>query len=174
MDQDESKIARIENSIKMKKVLSILILALFVMSCEENTKCCTVISTVLTVKIVDSNGESLLDEPNGIDSNTIRLFYKRNNEWTEIRGYSDRVALGIKVEENSDSQKQLSIYVSIDYIDHNNITEMKLQFSESDFDIIKGEIDFSNGNTICTKVWCNDQLVYEYFVNENRIIELIK
>ena len=160
---------------KMKIILSILILAFTAVSCEEDIKnCCIVVDIDLVVKIVDSNGESLLDEPNGIDSNTIRLFYKKNNEWTIIRGYSDRVALGMKVEENSDSQKQLSIYVSIDYINQNNITEMKLQFSESDFDIIKGEIDFSSGNTICTKVWCNDQLVYEQYVNEERIIELIK
>ena len=159
----------------MRKILSILILALAAISCEDDMKsCCVFVDKILKVKIVDSNGESLLDEPNGIDSNTIKLFYKRNNEWIIIRGYSDRVSLGMKVEENSDSHKQLSIYVSIDYMDQNNITEMKLQFSESDFDILKGEIDFSNGNTICTRVWCNDQLVYERFVNEERIIELIK
>jgi hypothetical protein len=160
---------------KMKKTLSILILAFIAMSCEKEIEnCCTVIDIDLVVKIVDSNGESLLDESNGIDSNTIRLFYKENNEWAEIKGHHPRVAKGMKVEENSNSQKQLSIYISTDYVDHNNITEMKLQFSESDFEIIKGEIDYSHGNTICTKVWCQDQLVYEQYVNDERIIELLK
>ena len=161
----------------MKKVFSILMLALTTLSCEENgIPCCVIVDIDLVVRIVDSAGESLLDEPQGIASNTIRLFYKVDNAWKEIKGYEPRIALGMKVEETPNGQKQLSIYVSTYYLDDSNITEIKLQFSESDFDIIKGEIDFSNGNTICTKVWCNDQIVYNYepYLDQERIIELIK
>lgn len=53
------------------------------------------------------------------------------------------------------------------------IQKQKIKFSESDFDIIKTEIDKSNSNTIVTKVWYNGNLEWEAYESE-RMFEIIK
>jgi len=71
-----------------------------------------------------------------------------------------------------DGENRLRVLLTPDD-DKKDFTEIKIQFSENDFDLIKGEIDFSNGNVICRKVWCNGVLKWESYATE-RLITLIK
>lgn len=52
-------------------------------------------------------------------------------------------------------------------------SETKIEFSNSDFDILKTEVDKKNSNEIVTKVWYNDELKWEGNQTE-RLIEIVK
>ena len=156
----------------MKKILSFIILILTINSCDnKEVMCCTNIDFGLDILIVNSDGINILDKIDGIASKDIRLFYKENTEWIEHFGYDQRNAKGMKTIDIN-GENRLRVLLTPDS-DKKDFTEIKIQFSENDFDIIKGEIDFSNGNVICRKVWCNDVLKWESYATE-RLITLIK
>ena len=159
----------------MKNIFRLLLLILTLVSCDKKEQqeiiCCTNIDFGLDIIIVNSDGINILDKIDGIASKDIRLFYRENSEWKEHFGYDQRNAKGMKVEEIN-GENRLRVSLTPDY-DNKDFTEIKIQFSENDFDIIKAEIDFSNGNVICKKVWCNDVLKWEAYATD-RIITIVK
>ncbi|MBD0850878.1 hypothetical protein [Maribacter arenosus] len=161
----------------MKKIVPFIILISISVSCDKKEiTCCTTIDFGLDILIVNADGVNILDKVDGIASKDIRLFYRTDSEWIEHFGYDQRNAKGMTVEEIN-GENRLRVLLTPDYnnpdYDTRGFTEIKIQFSESDFDIIKGEIDFSNGHVICTKIWCNDVLKWEAYTSD-RLITLIK
>lgn len=160
---------------KLNLLIGFLISIIVLASCSTDSKeiiCCTTVDFGLEVIVTNSDGTNILDTVDGIASTDIRLFYKVDDDWVEQYVYDQRNAKGMHVIESQNGEKRLSIALTPDY-ENKDFTYVKLQFSENDNDIIKGEIDFSNGNLIYKNVWVNDLLKWEAYASE-RVIILIK
>ncbi|MGM1057356.1 MAG: hypothetical protein ACQEWG_15830 [Bacteroidota bacterium] len=85
--------------------------------------------------------------------------------------------------ENLDSPKGISTVEREDRINlvvfpsttifENNYKETKIEFSESDFDVLKTQIDKRNSNEVVIKIWYNDELKWEGNQTE-RMFEILK
>lgn len=160
---------------KWSLLIGILLNIIVLISCSKDSEeinCCTIVDFGLEIIVTNSDGINILDAVDGIASTDIRLFYKVENDWVEQYGYDQRNAKGMRVIEYQNGEKRLSVALTPDY-ENKDFINVKLQFSENDYDIIKGEIDFSNGNVICNKVWVNGLLKWEAYATE-RVITLIK
>lgn len=156
----------------MKKLLTLLLIGLFWTGCsDKNENCCTNIDVGMAIKYLNEDGENLFEIEDGIKVSEISVFHKINGEWVEyFEGNLDRPQ-GISVIESTDG-KYLDLFPSMTTND-NNISETKIEFSSTDSDIIKTEIDSDNSNTVVTKIWYNEELKWESNQRE-RTFEVIK
>lgn len=157
----------------MKKIILLLIIGILSIACSDDAKvdCCTNIDTGVSIKYVNEDGKNLFELDGGLTEADITIYYKINNEW--VRYYEGNLDYpkGIRTIEREDGT-YLVIFPSTSIVE-NNYSETKIEFSESDSDIIKTEIDKSNSNEIVTKVWYNDELKWEAYQTE-RMFEIIK
>ena len=154
----------------MKKIILLLIIGLSNFACSDDNDCCLNIDIGIDIKYINTEGQNLFEIDNGYNESDITIYHKANGEWEEYYESNLDSPKGITVVEGENG-KFLSISPSTT-LDNNNYSETKIQFSESDFDIIKTEIDKSNSSTILTKVWYNGVLEWEAY--ENRMIEIVK
>ena len=154
----------------MKKLL-ILLAATLVVSCttkEEN--CCTIIDVAVSIKYLNEAGENLLDIEGGLNPSDITLYHKINNEWVKYyKGNLDNPT-GLATVAREDGT-YLVVFPSTTIVE-NGYSETKIEFSDSDFDILKTEVDKKASNEIVTRVWYNDELKWEG--NTERLIEVVK
>ncbi|MCU4157459.1 hypothetical protein J1N10_15890 [Carboxylicivirga sp. A043] len=155
----------------MKTIFALLILAIALPSCSHNNDCCSVVDVGITIKYLNETGENLLEVENGINTSEISLFHKVNDEWIEYYEGNLDYPKGLKTEER-ENIKYLVVFPSTT-ITVADYSETMIQFSDSDFDIIRTKIDKSNSNIIVTEVWYNDQLKWDAISTE-RIFEIIK
>ena len=155
----------------MKKILFTLIIGLSILACSDDNDCCVNVDIGIDIKYLNAQGENLFEIDNGYNESDITIYHKINGDWNEYSKGNLDSPKGIKVV-NGENGKFLSISPSTT-LDENNYSETKIKFSESDFDIIKTEIDKSNSNTIVTKVWYNGNLEWEAYESE-RMFEIIK
>ncbi|MDH3322538.1 MAG: hypothetical protein OEM04_06070 [Flavobacteriaceae bacterium] len=153
----------------MKNVIYFLLIAISLISCDDNEPidCCTVVDIGILIKYVDQNGDNIIDKTNGIESSKIKIFHHINNDWVLYYDSNMDVSKGFKVIEIN-GENYISVFPSDHYIDH-QFSETRIQFSDNDFDQIRTEFDFSHGNTICTKVWYNEALVWDHYHGERKI-----
>ncbi|PKD17009.1 hypothetical protein APR41_06110 [Salegentibacter salinarum] len=151
----------------MKKTLFLLIFSFFIISCEkdEPTYCCTIIDSSIDIKFIDSEGNNLLGEENQFEETDISVYNKIDGEWKISPENTFLVE-----RENED---YLRVFANLESTD-TQISELKLEFPDNEFDILKTEISSQNANTFVTKVWYNDELKWETDNNSERIIEVIK
>ena len=154
----------------MKKIILLLIIGLSNFACSDDNDCCLNIDIGIDIKYINTEGQNLFEIDNGYNESDITIYHKANGEWEEYYESNLDSPKGITVVEGENG-KFLSISPSTT-LDNNNYSETKIQFSESDFDIIKTEIDKSNSSTILTKVWYNGVLEWEAY--EKRMIEIVK
>ena len=156
----------------MKKIL-ILLAATLIISCsnEEEENCCTIIDVAVSIKYLNEAGENLLDIEGGLNASEITLYHKINNEWVKYyKGNLDNpTGIGTVAREDG---TYLVVFPSTTIVE-DGASETKIEFSDSDFDILKTEIDKKNSNEIVTKVWYNDELKWEGNHTE-RLIEVVK
>ncbi|WP_029035051.1 membrane lipoprotein lipid attachment site-containing protein [Salinimicrobium terrae] len=155
----------------MKKILFLITLTL-VLGCSTDDKdCCTIIDTGVSIKYINEDGQNLLGPVGRYTEADITIYHKINNEW--IRYYKGNLdnPKGITTVERQD-ETYLVIFPSTTIV-ANNYSETKIEFSESDFDILKTEIDKNNSNQIITRVWYNNELKWEGLQTE-RIFEIVK
>ncbi len=157
----------------MKRILALLILGVCMISCSDDEEnCCTNVDIAISIKYLNENGDNLLEfENGGMNFADINVYQKVNNEWVRYSEGGSDYPKGIQIIEREDG-KYLRITPST-VIDNGNYSETKLEFSESDSDIIKTKIDKSNGNTVVTKVWYNEQLKWEAYQSERKF-EIVK
>lgn len=157
----------------MKKIF-LLIAVIIIAGCsteDDERDCCTIIDTGVSIKYVNEDGENLLETEGGLTEADITIYHKIDNEW--IRYYEGNLdsPKGISTVEREDGT-YLVVFPSTTIIE-NNYTETKIEFSESDFDVLKAEIDKRNSNEVVTKVWYNDELKWEGNQAE-RMFEILK
>lgn len=156
----------------MKKILLLFIIGFLFMACaDEKSSCCVNIDTGISIKYVNEKGENLLDIDGGIKTSDIKLYHKIDGKWVYYFEGNLDVPNGLIDSEREDGS-YLMIFPSMNIIE-NNYSETKIEFSPTDFDVIKTEVKFSNVNTIVTKVWYNDELKWEAYATE-RMFEIIK
>lgn len=161
------------NHTQMKKILSFLIIGILLTACSENGKdCCTNIDIEISIKYINENGENLFElDNNALNESDINIYHKVNNEWVKYFEGNLDYPKGIRIIESED-EKYLVVFPSTVIVE-NNYSETKIEFSQTDYDIIKTEIDNSGSNIITTKVWYNNQLKWEAYQTE-RIFEIVK
>jgi hypothetical protein len=157
----------------MKKLLLLLFIGALFYSCNKNEECCTIIDVGIFVKYLDDEGTNILDTTEGIASDSIKLFYKKNGEWQYYFNGNMDYSKGFKVIE-MEGENYLKLFPSDGYFD-DVYSETKIAYTNSDFDVLKCEFYFQNSNTFCVKIWVNDSLTWDdSSLGSERIIEIIK
>jgi len=154
----------------MKKIILFLIIGISLAACSNEDDCCINIDVGISVKYLNEEGDNLFEIENGYNESDVTIYHKINGEWNEYYEANLDYPKGITLIDREDG-KYLMIFPNTRLVDNNS--ETKIEFSNTDFDIIKTEIDNSNSNTIVTKVWYNDVLEWEAYETE-RMFEIIK
>lgn len=157
----------------MKKIF-LLVAVLLITGCSTDTEerdCCTNIDTGVSIKYLNEEGENLFEMDGGLNLTDITIYHKMDNKWIKYYKGNLDSPKGIKTIEREDGT-YLVIFPGTSIVE-NNYSETKIEFSESDFDVLKTEIDKNNSNKVVTKVWYNDELKWEGNQTE-RIIEVIR
>ena len=156
----------------MKKIVSILITVIVLTACSDNEMdCCTNIDIGVSIKYLNGEGENLFEIDNVLTESDINIYHKIDNEWVRYHEGNLDYPKGITTVEKEDG-----IYLEVTpstTIVENNYSETKIEFSDSDSDILRTEIDRSNSHVIVTKVWYNDKLKWEAY-QSGRLFEIIK
>ncbi|MHA7944244.1 hypothetical protein ACJOV8_014295 [Formosa sp. 3Alg 14/1] len=155
----------------MKKVIILLLIILPMIACSEETDCCVNPDISLDITYLNADGLNLFEIEQGYSVADITVYHKINGEWEVYYKGNLDAPKGITVVDGTHGT-YLSISPSTN-LDQNKQSETKIQFSASDSDIIKAEIDQSHSNTSITKVWYNDVLVWENH-DAKSMIEIIK
>lgn len=155
----------------MKKIFT-LIAATLIIGCSTDDKdCCINIDTGVSIKYLNETEENLFELDGGLSLADMTIYHKINNEWIRYdRGNLDSPK-GISTIEREDGI-YLVVFPSTTIV-QNNYSETKIEFSESDFDVLKTKIDKRNSIEIVTRIWYNDELKWEGNQSE-RIIEIFK
>ena len=156
----------------MKRFLFFITIAMLSgCSSDEGRICCTIIDTGVYIKYLTAEGENLLEIEGGYTISDITVYHKINNEWVKyFEGNLDEPK-GLRLVDREDG-KYLGVFVSTT-TDEEGYSETKLEFSESDYDVIRAEVDKSHSNTIVTKIWYDGELKWESNLSE-RTIEVVK
>ncbi|TPE46415.1 hypothetical protein [Pontibacter mangrovi] len=155
----------------MKKFLLLIAVALVVSCSTDEEDCCTIIDTGVSIKYLNGQGENLLEVDGGIDVADINIYHKINNDWVKyFRGNLDYPKGFYTVERENGTY--LVVFPSTT-IGESGYSETKIEFSETDFDILKTEVQKKNSSEIVTMVWYNDELKWEGNQSE-RLIEVVK
>ncbi len=155
----------------MKRLSVILILTvLFACNSSDDPICCTNIDINVSIKYLNSEGENLIALGEYVESN-IQIYHRIDGDWERYYQGNLDYPKGIRLDEFEDGS-YLTLFPSTT-TNAEGISETKIEFSASDFDILRAEVDRANGNEIITKVWYNDVLKWEGPETERRF-EVIK
>lgn len=143
----------------MKHFLLLLIAGVLVSACSDPEICCTNIDTAMTIGYYNDKGINLFDMENGYDIDKIKVYHFKDGEWKINYDANLDNPRGIGLIEG-EGETLLSVFPSYTEV-KDGYTETKIEFSEDDADIIRTEIDYSNGNEIATKVWYNGELKWD-------------
>ncbi|TCI85534.1 hypothetical protein [Tenacibaculum sp. M341] len=155
----------------MRKLILLLSIVISFYACSNNDNCCVNIDTNITIKYLNEEGKNLFEIENGYKESDINIYHKINGEWKKFYDNKLDTPKGISVIE-TENGTLLSLSPSLT-TDQNSYSETKIEFSNTDADIVKAAIENSNNNTIVTKVWYNDILKWDTS-NTNRTIEIVK
>lgn len=155
----------------MKNILILIAVTLIAGCSTDERDCCTIIDTGVSIKYLNEEGENLFEIDGGLNLADINIYHKINNEWVKYFEGNLDYPKGLRTVEREDGT-YLVIFPSTAIVE-NSYSETKIEFSESDSDILKTEVLKKNSNEIVTKVWYNDELKWEENQSE-RIIEIVK
>jgi hypothetical protein len=157
---------------KMRTILAVIALGAMLASCSSfGVYCCTDFDTIISIKYLNEDGDNLFVVEGGYSESSINIYHKINGEW--VLNYNEKLDYpkDIRIDEREDGT-YLSIFPSKTIVS-DNCTETKIEFSDSDADIIKTEIQKTNSNVSVVKVWYNGELKWELSQTE-RIFEVVK
>ena len=155
----------------MKNSLLLLLLcALFACNSSDDPVCCTNIDIGVSIKYLNTDGENLISLGEFTESN-IEVYHKIDGDWVRFFNGNLDAPKGITIIEN-EGVSYLQIFPSTT-TNTDGISETKIEFSTSDFDILQTEINKNAGNEVVTKVWYNNELKWEAPQND-RTFEVVK
>ncbi len=140
-------------------------------SSDEAENCCVVIDTGVSIKYLTKEGDNFLEMEDRYTLSDITVYHKVDNQWVKYFEGNLNEPKGLRIEEREDG-KYLKVFVSTT-TDAEGYSETKLEFSETDADVIRAVVDKAHHNTIVTKVWYNGQLKWEGNQSD-RIFEVLK
>ncbi len=143
----------------MKRFSIILALSILILSsCVDPMVCCTVIDTGLDLTITDELGNDLLDRnsPNAFKEEHIRLFYIKDGKKVEVNNSASRDFFVFEDTENN--RFVIRVFLGGD----DPIGETIIKWNNKESDTFLTEIEkYDNGNLILSKVWYEDNLVFD-------------
>jgi hypothetical protein len=157
----------------MKNLFFLIIMGFLTVSCaDKEIDCCVNIDTGISVKYLNEKGQNLFElGSEGYEESEINVYHKVNGQWVAYYRHNLDDPKGIRLDEREDGT-YLVIFPSTEIVER-NYSETKIEFSDSDSDIIKAEIDQSGPNTVVTRVWYNGVLKWEAYETE-RMFEVLK
>lgn len=157
----------------MKNLFFLIIIGFLTVSCaDKEIDCCVNLDTGISVKYLNENGENLFElGSEGYEESKIKVYHKIGDQWEGYYKNNLDYPKGIRLDEREDGT-YLVIFPSTEIVER-NYSETKIEFSASESDIIKAEIDQSGSNTMVTRVWYNGDLRWEAYQTE-RMFEVLK
>lgn len=157
----------------LNRVFCIICLVASLISCKnEDDDCCMVVDTSIVIKYVNNNSESILNKPEGLPTSDIKVYHKIDGQWVEYYESNLDFPEGFSVRSVGE-EDFLVLYPSLNFF-NGNYSETKIEFSENDADIVKAQFNLSTGNTICSKVWYDNELKWEQLDGGERAFTVIK
>lgn len=156
------------------KYLTILILALILSSCSSDDEGGDqfVVATALDISVKDAQGNDLLDPDNvnSLNENQIKLLFEINGEQVEFYDANLTYPKGFFLFQH-ENEYRLKVFPNTSATEANPVTY--IIWNEDDIDTIKSEVKRTNNSEEITKVWFNDDLIWEGNESE-RYFEIIK
>jgi len=123
--------------------------------------------------VTDNEGNDLLnpDNPNSFNESDIKLFYLINEETVEVYDNNLDYPRNFLIYQNSDSYR---IRIFLNYSETEELPETYIQWSETDSDTIKSEINRSNTYVKIQKVWLNDNIIWNSSDNSEPYYQIVK
>ena len=123
--------------------------------------------------VTDNEGNDLLnpENPNSFNESDIKLFYLINGETVEF--YDDNLDYprNFLIYQNSDSYR---IRVFLNYSETEELPETYIQWSKTDSDTIKSEINRSDTYVKIQKVLLNDNIIWNSSDNSEPYYQIVK
>tara|TARA_B100000795_G_scaffold259924_1_gene235318 strand:- start:27 stop:533 length:507 start_codon:yes stop_codon:yes gene_type:complete len=167
----------------MKNLIFLLLASILIVSCSSNgnnnDNDYYNLDTDIIFTIKDSNGNDLLNpnNPNAYLSETVKIYYlKENGETEEVYNSNLDASRNFKVitPENSGSDIYAFQLFPNTYIMENAVTY--IEWNDTETDTVKTNYRYGDNHTVCNKVWYNDTDVWteNTEINTGRIFEIIK
>jgi hypothetical protein len=150
----------------MYKYFLLLILILF-FSCEKEQIIGGFYDASVEIRVQNENGNNLLDPstPGAIDPEEITLYWLQNGEpkkkfdsfldYPKYFRIIEEPEYIIEVQMNSDENEEFPVTY--------------IRWNESDTDTIKCEFTRTTGTEYCSKLWCNNELMWEAYATKRFI-----
>lgn len=157
----------------MKKALIILLIVLSSCNSDNNMEE-TNIEAGIVFYLLDKNGNDLLDpnNQNSIDLDDLRVYEVVNGEEIEINNPKLDGPRGFVLLEPEGIYDKYRLALGLNITETSNPTTTIVKWNSEDIDIFKAEYNRGNNFVICTKIWLNDEIVWDK--NGVRFIEIIK
>ena len=138
----------------MKRLALLFSFIVLLAECTKNADPQVVVYNMVEFKVVDSNGNDLLDPENvdQIDESQIKVFYKVDGQWQEV------------FDANMDYPRNFFIYqgeysyrmrVFLNDTESGVLPETLIQWSDSDADTIQAEFNRTSSSIVLQKIWLN-------------------
>ena len=159
----------------MKKLFLVVFLISFC-SCIK-PGCCKLYSADFDFYVVDEQGDDLLDpeSTSPIDLQSVRVYYLLDGKKTEInRGNLDAPQMYLVLPPEGGRDKY-SINLFLNAEDSSSITTTYFEWNEDTTDVFEAEVSRNKNNTVVTKVWLNETLVWDISTADGKpLYELVK
>jgi len=131
-----------------------------------------IVDTAINISVSDGEGNDLLNPVNvkSFMENEIKIFYIVNGQEIEVNNIDMAYPKGFFIYED-ENEFRLRVFPNVDKNSELPVTYIK--WNDKVVDTIKCSIERKNNSEICTKVWLNDNLVWEGYETE-RFFEIIK
>lgn len=156
----------------MKNIFFIIII-LFCSACSsDDNSDQMIVDTSINLSIRDSEGNDLLDPQtdNSYKESEIKLFYLKNGEEMEIFNSNLDYPKGFFIYKQ-ENEFRMRIFPHTEMGEKFPTTYIK--WNNSDIDTVKCNIEKTTSSEICTKVWFNNNIVWEAYETE-RFFKIIK
>ncbi len=149
----------------MKKLLCFSFIILGLISCSEDESiCCTNISTDVYIQYLDENGENLLALEGDFDENSVSSYEKIDGEWEFMNNGQPGIV-------EVDSETYLKAFLSLAETEP-GFSETKIQIEDKEY-IFRSEITGLDSGGTVTTIWYDNALLWENDSNEGeRFIEI--
>lgn len=155
------------------KYLFFLLSIVFFISCEkQGNEGEVIVDVAISISVKDGDGNDLLNAngSNSLNQHDFKVIYEINGKQVEVNDQKLHSPKGFFVYQ-AENEYRIRIFPNTDKNVERPVTY--IQWSETEIDTIKCEIERKGSSTICTKVWLNDELVWQAYDTE-RFIQIVK
>lgn len=153
------------------KYLIIIVICIFLSSCNDDNAQ-TNIDVYIDMSIKNSAGSDLLNptNSNSLDESNIKIIYEIDGEQIEFNEPDLTASRGFFIFQH-ENKYRIRIFPNTDKNTPFPITYIK--WNDVDTDTLKCEIERKSNSETCTKVWLNEEVVWDSYGGE-RFIEIVK